>query len=152
MTTIKDWFEECNKIYRCGEYDFALVNGFKITHYLEDDTYTIQDTRLNDFYTSVSENHLNILSEHGFVNGTNIIMYHRNIERVEYYLEKINSTYSKKRLAKQMLKTDKKFYEKQIRNCDSNINNYNDMIHFYKSKIQQFEPKFLELTKTQNNE
>lgn len=152
MNIIEDWFKECSKIYRCGDYDFALVNGFKVTHYLDDDTYTIQDTRLNDFYTSVSEADMKTLREYGLINGTSIIMYHRNINRVEYYLDKIAQTFSKKQLAKKMLKTDTKFYEKQIRNCDVNIQNYNDMVHFYKSKVEQFEPKFFKLTKTQNNE
>lgn len=152
MNKIADWFRECDKIYRCGEYDFALVNGFKITHYLEDDTYTIQDTRTSDFYTSVSETDMDIIMEYGFVSGTSIIMYKKNLERVEYYLEKIAEIYAKRLRAKKMLKTDRKFYEKQIRNCDANIQINNDMVHFYKSKVNQFEPKFLELTKTQNNE
>lgn len=152
MNTIQNWYNECTKIFQCSEYDFALVNGFKITHYHEDDTYTIQDTRKNDFYTSVSESDMDILMEYGFINGTSIIMHKRNVERVEYYLERVAHYYAKRVKAKKMLKTNRKFYEKQIRNCADNIQINNDMIHFYKSKVNQFESKFLELTKTQENE
>ena len=152
MNIIADWFKECNKIHRCGEYDFAIVNGFKVTHYLEDDTYTIQDARKNDFYTSVSESDMEILMKYGFVIGTSIIMYHRNVQRVEYYLDKLAEVYAKRERAKKMLKTDRTFYSKQIRNANANILANNDMVHYYKSKVEQFEPKFLKLTKTQENE
>lgn len=152
MNIIQDWFKECDKIYRFGEYDFSIVNGFKITHYIEDDIYTIQDTRVNDFYTKVSDADMQTLIQYGFVSGTSIIRHKKNLQRVEYYLDKISEIYKKKQLAKKMLKTDPKFYEKQIRNCDYNILLCNDLVHFYKSKVNQFEPKFLELTKTKNNE
>jgi|GEM_PF-6917247 len=148
MNIIKNWFNECNKIFHCGEFRFVVSNGFKITHYLDDDTYTIQDTRLNDFYTSVSEENMDLFMEHGFINGTSIIMYHRNVKRVDFYLGKIKSTFEKKKRAKKNLNSDKKFYSKQIKNCDVNIHNYNDLVHFYKSKVEQFEPKFKQLTKT----
>lgn len=152
MKILESWYKECTKIFRCDGYDFALVRGFKITHYLDDDTYTIQDTRKNDFYTSVSESDMDILMEYGFINGTSIIMHYRNINRVEYYLGKIEKLYSKMQLAKKKIKTDRKFYEKQIRNCKTNIQINHDMVHFYQSKLNQFEDRFLELTKTKENE
>lgn len=152
MSIIADLFKECTKIHQCGKYNFAIVNGFKITHYLENDTYTIQDTRKNDFYTSVSESDMDILVRYGLINGTSIIMYNRNVKRVEYYLEKLAAVYSKRERAKKNLKDNRIFYSKQIRNASANILIFNDMVHYYKSKVEQFESKFLKLTKTKENE
>lgn len=151
MNIMENWFNECSKVFNCGEFRFVISNGFKITHYFEGNIYTIQDTRMNDFYTSVSEEDMKIIMDYGFVNGTGIIMYHRNVRRVEYYLDKIKFTFEKKKRAKKRLNSDKKFFSKQIKNCDINIHNYNDLVHFYKSKVEQFEPKFKQLTQTINN-
>ena len=152
MSEIESWYKECNKVYDLGEYNFVIVNGFKITHYLESNTYTLQDTRFNDFYTSVSEEDLSVLRKFGFIDGSSIITHQRNINRVELYLQRIADTVDKKLKAKKLINTNQKFYSKQIRNCDINIHKYNDMVHFYKSKVEQFKSRFLILTKTENNE
>lgn len=147
MDEIKSWFEECNKVFYCGEYEFSIVNGFKLTHYFDDDTYTIQDTRLNDFYTEVTEEDLKLIKEYGFLDGTGIIMYHRNIDRVKMYISKIEELFTKRKVATKNLRRNKKFYTKQIKNCNVNIHKYNDLLHFYESKIEQFKQKFEILTK-----
>ena len=139
MSEIKTWFEEANKIvHKRGGYEFVLVKGFKITHYLKEEEYTIQDTRFNDFYKSVSETNMEIFRTQGFLKGTSIIMHERNVKRVEYYLEKIRKLMVKKAEYKKQLQRKPAFYQKRIKNCNENIHNYNDLMHFYKAKVDQF--------------
>tara|TARA_R100000541_G_scaffold45224_2_gene52258 strand:+ start:141 stop:569 length:429 start_codon:yes stop_codon:yes gene_type:complete len=142
MCEIEVWFKECDRIFVCGGFEFSILNGFKITHYIHNDKYTIQDTRKNDFYTTVSKEDYSIIREYGFVRGTGIIMQKRNVQRVEHYLNKIAEAFSKKKLGKKKLTQDFKFYSKQIKNCDIKIHKYNDLVHFYKSKVKQFETKY----------
>jgi hypothetical protein len=138
MCEIEGWFNECDKIYYCGSFEFTMLNGFKITHYLDNNSYTIQDVRRNDFYTSVSEGDYSIIRDNGFIKGTSIIANSRNLSRVDMYLEKISQAFVKRRQAKKRLSLDEKFYKKQVRNCDVNIHKYNDLLHFYKAKVSQF--------------
>jgi len=142
MCEIEVWFKECDRVFVCGSFEFSILNGFKITHYFHNNNYTIQDTRKNDFYTTVSDEDYSIMMEYGFERGTGIIMQKRNIKRVEYYLNKISEAYVKRRQGKKRLDQDFKFYSKQIKNCDIKIHKYNDLVHFYKSKVKQFETKY----------
>lgn len=138
MSEIKSWFQEADhKIFNCGDYEFIINKGFKITHYFEDDDYTIQDTRHNDFYKSVSEADMEIIQTHGFLKGTSIIMHKRNQFRVEYYLERIRKLYVKKGTPQKSDET-KAQYLKRIKNCNENIHNFNDLMHFYMAKVEQF--------------
>ena len=147
---IKDWFEEASiiKVFQSEDHEFSINSGFKVTHYFEDNSYTIQDTRLNDFYTEVSEAHKNIFREKGFIIGTNIIMYDRNIKRVDKYLRLIEGLYAKITEYKKDIKKDRPFYVKRIRNCNENIHKYHDLMQFYKSKVDQFKIKNLNNSKT----
>jgi len=138
MSEIKAWFEEAQKAFNCRDFEFTVVGGFKITHYFEDDTYSIQDTRFTDFYTSVSEADMELFRTEGFVRGANIIMNGRNEARVQKYLELIQGLYVKRAEYKANLKKNPTFYNKRIANCNYNIHNYNDLMHFYKSKVEQF--------------
>tara|TARA_R110000851_G_scaffold295075_1_gene449914 strand:+ start:199 stop:666 length:468 start_codon:yes stop_codon:yes gene_type:complete len=145
MSEIKSWFEEAEKVFNCGEYEFTIVGGFKITHYFEDNSYSIQDTRFNDFYSKVSEPDLKVIQENGFIKGASILMYRRNVRRVEKYLTLIQKLYKKREDYSKLLgksrvsiKNQNK-YTKGIKNCNFNIHNYNDLMHFYKSKAEQFE-------------
>ena len=141
MEQLKQWFEEAGviRIFTCKNHNFILRKGFKITHYLEDDTYSIVDTRFNDFYTTVSEADMKIFIEKGFVKGTNIIMYNRNVERVADYISKIEGTYVKRDKYKKLLPKNKPFYTKRIKNCNDNIHRYHDMMQFYQAQVEQFE-------------
>ena len=140
---IKHWFNEAKvlKIFKEDGCEFCIKGGFKITHYLEDDSYTILDTRLNDFYTEVSETHKKILRENGCLKGTNIIVNSRNIKRRDKYLRGIEDLYSKKTKYKEVVERNKPFYLKKIRNCNENIHKYHDLLQFYKSKVDQFNTK-----------
>lgn len=141
MSELKQWFEEAStiKVYSNSTQRYVMRKGFKITHYLEDDTYTILDTRLNDFYTEVSEADMKIFMNKGFVKGTNIIMYGRNVARVKSYLSKIADLYTKKVKYKGLLTKNKPFYTKQLKNCDENIHKNHEMMQFYKAQVEQFE-------------
>lgn len=145
MSEIKNWFEEHKhqKVHNCGDYEFIIRKGFKITHYFEEDEYTIQDTRHCDFYKSVTESDMEIIQTNGFVRGTSIIMHNRNVDRVELYLEKIRKLYDKKAEYKAKLSTNKAFYEKRIRNCNNNIHEYNATMQYYRFQVEQFEKQKL---------
>ena len=142
MTDTKIWFEEeLKRIWNCGEYEFIMSRGFKITHYFDDDTYSIQDMRTNDFYTEVTEPDLMIFQEHGFLKGTSIIMYSRDVVRVKTYLEMIRKLYIKRKKYAAKLSTRRDFYSKRIRNCNENIEKFNASMQFYRLKVEQFENK-----------
>lgn len=154
MEQLKEWFEEASviKVFTSRTHEFVIRKGFKITHYFEDDSYTIQDTRFNDFYTPVSEDDMKIFIDKGFITGTNIIMNDRNIIRVKKYIKKIEGSYVKRKLAKALgkrtkgfspkhIKTvaqNKAFHAKAVNNCNINIHKYHDMMQFYQAKIDQF--------------
>jgi hypothetical protein len=142
---MKSWFEEASavRVYQEGDHEFSIIKGFKVTHYFEDESYTILDTRLNDFYTKVTEAHKNIFCEKGFLKGTSIIMYGRNVKRVNKYLRLIEGLYSKISEYKKSLQKNKVFYTKRIANCRQNIHEYHDLLQFYKSKVDQFEKREL---------
>ena len=154
MEEIKEWFEEASiiKVHQGDDHEFAINRGFKVTHYFEDNTYSIQDTRLNDFYTKVSEEHMELFRERGFIIGTNIIMYDRNIKRVSKYLRLIEGLYTKIAKYKENLYKNKSFYTKRIRNCNENIHKYHDLMQFYKSKVDQFKSKSKISIKSKNEE
>tara|TARA_R110000822_G_scaffold5266_10_gene22617 strand:+ start:471 stop:917 length:447 start_codon:yes stop_codon:yes gene_type:complete len=142
---IKSWFEEAKavKVYQGEDHEFSIIKGFKVTHYFEDDSYTILDTRLSDFYTKVTKAHKDILCEKGFIKGTSIIMHSRNIKRVNSYLRLIEGLYSKITQYKKSMQKDKVFYRKRIVNCRENIHRYHDLLQFYKSKADQFKKREL---------
>ena len=141
MEQLKKWFEEASviKVFTCKTHEFIIRKGFKITHYFEDDTYSILDTRFNDFYTAVSEEDMTLLVSHGFIKGTNIIMYNRNVVRVDNYIKRIEDLYVKKAKYKKLLPRNKPFYTKRIRNCSEGIHNYHDLLQFYQAQVEQFE-------------
>jgi len=143
MNKLQQWFEEASviKIFTSKTHEFVIQRGFKITHYFEDDSYSILDTRFNDFYTKVSEADMNIFIQHGFLKGTSIIMYGRNLMRVKDYLRAIESLYVKKAKYKKLLTKNKPFYTKRIKNCSENIHRYHDMMQFYQAQVEQFENK-----------
>lgn len=144
MSEIKTWFEEADsKVFTATDHRFIIVGGFKVTHYFENDSYSIQDTRVNDFYTRVLEADMKIFREHGFKKGTSIIMHKRNVKRVEKYLKLIQGLYTKRVGYMKNLKKTDKLSIKRIKNCNYNIHNYHDLMHFYKSKVEQFESKQL---------
>ena len=148
MDKLKEWFDEAKviKVFTFKSHEFVIRNGFKIAHYLDDDSYTILDTRLNDFYWDVTQPDMDVLLESGFMQGTDILVYNRNKERVDKYLRLIEELYTKKAKYKKSLNKNKAFYSKRIRNCDKNIHEYHDMMQFYQSKVEQFENR----TKTIN--
>lgn len=141
MEEIRGWFEEAKvlRVYNCGDHEFTIEKGFKVTHYFEDDTYSVLDTRFNDFYTEVSEANMKIFRDNGFLKGTNIIMYERNVRRVDRYLRLIEGLYTKIASYKKLLSKDKVFYTKRIKNCKENIHDYHDLMQLYKSRVDQFE-------------
>lgn len=141
MTELKSWFEELgiNNIYTFKDHEFAVVKGFKLTRYFDKDLYTVQDTRLNDFYNEVSKPDMEILLNNGFLKGVDIIGYKRNVKRVNRYLRLIESLYGKRAKYNKSLEKNKSFYGKRIRNCNENIHKYHDMMQFYQSKVEQFE-------------
>lgn len=142
MPEIKNWFEESNAaIHSFDEFEFIIYKGFKITHYFEDDTYSLQDTRHCDFYKSVSDSDLKIIRENGFVRGTNIIMYHRNVNRVQSYLDMIGKLYTKRKVAKSQLDKGIKpqLNLKRIRTCNENIEKLNATMQFFRLKVEQYE-------------
>ncbi len=154
MEQLEQWFEEASviKVFTGESYEFVIRKGFKITHYFEDDSYTIQDTRFNDFYTKVSEADMEQFVLHGFIKGTDILMNNRNINRVKKYIKKIEDTYVKRKSSVKLgkrtkgftpkhIKTvaqNKAFYTKAVNNCNINIHKYHDMMQFYQAKIDQF--------------
>jgi len=141
MEQLQEWFEETDllKVNKLKDHEFNIVNGFKITHYFDDDSYTIQDVRHNDFYSDVVWDDYKIMQEHGFIKGTNTIAYIRNKTRVEEYLRAIEDLYNKRAKYKESLPKNKAFYTKRIRNCNKNIHDSHDMLQFYQSKVEQFE-------------
>lgn len=143
MEQLQKWFEEAKviKVFTFDDHEFVIRNGFKITHYIEGDLYTIQDIRLNDFYDEVTEQDLTILIEKGFIQGTDIIMYYRNVKRVDMYLRSIEELYNKRAEYMKRLPKNKPFYTKRIRNCNKNIHDNHDMMQFYQAKVEQFESK-----------
>ena len=141
MEQLQEWFEETDllKVNKLKDHEFNIVNGFKITHYFDDDSYTIQDVRHSDFYSDVVWDDYKIMQEHGFIKGTNTIAYIRNKTRVEEYLKGIEDLYNKRAKYKESLPKNKAFYTKRIRNCNKNIHDSHDMLQFYQSKVEQFE-------------
>jgi len=141
MSELKKWFDEAStiKVFSFNSYEYVISRGFKITHYLDDNSYTIQDTRHSDFYNEVSQEDMNVFINEGFLQGTKILMYNRNTERVDKYLRLIESLYSKKAKYKKSLHKNKAFYTKRISNCNKNIHDYHDLMQFYRSKVEQFE-------------
>lgn len=143
MNQLQQWFEEASviKIFTSKTHEFVIQRGFKISHYFEDNSYSILDTRFSDFYTNVSEVDMSILIEKGFLEGTNIIMYNRNVMRVKDYVSKIENLYVKKAKYKKLVTKNKPFYTKRIKNCSENIHRYHDMMQFYQAQVEQFENK-----------
>lgn len=143
MSILKKWFEEVDvdKTFITEGSEFVINKGFKITHYFEDDSYTIQDVRHSDFYTEVSDWDLETMESHGFLAGTAVILHSRNVERVQKYLRQIEVLYANRARYKEGLSKNKPFYTKRIRNCNKNIHDYHDMMQFYQAKVEQFEIK-----------
>lgn len=144
MTEIKNWFEESNaRIHDCKEYEFIIHKGFKITHYFEDDTYSIQDTRHCDFYKSVAQTDLDIIRQNGFVRGTDIIMYKRNKARVDMYMGLITKLYQKRRKANDAIQKRKEvtLNRKRARTCKENIEKLNATMQFFRLKAEQYEKR-----------
>ena len=141
MENLKEWFDEAKviKVFTFRSHEFVIRNGFKITHYLDDDSYTILNIRQSDFYCNVTQPDMDIFMEHGFIKGADIAVYKRNVVRVDKYLRLIEELYTKKAKYKKSLNKNKAFYTKRIRNCDKNIHEYHDMMQFYQSKVEQFE-------------
>lgn len=141
MEQIQKWFEESRllKVFTFRDHEFIIENGFKITHYFDDNSYSIQDTRQSDFYSEVSQEDLKVMQEHGFIKGARTITYTRNKSRVAEYIKSIEGLYRMKAKYKKSLPKNKAFYTKRIRNCSKNIHDYHDMLQFYQSKVEQFE-------------
>ena len=141
MEQLQEWFEESRllKVFTFRDHEFTIFNGFKITHYFEEDSYSIQDTRHSDFYSEVSQVDLDTLREFGFIKGAKTITYRRSCIRVDEYLRSIEDLYKKRAKYKESLPKNKAFYTKRIRNCNKNIHDNHDMLQFYQSKVEQFE-------------
>lgn len=141
MDNLKKWFDEASaiKMFSFNNYEYVISKGFKITHYNEDDSYTIQDIRHSDFYNVVSPEDMEVINANGFLEGTNILTYNRNTERVDRYLRLIEALYGKRAEYKKSLYKNKAFYTKRINNCNKNIHDYHDLMQFYRSKVEQFE-------------
>ena len=144
MLEIKNWFEghKHEKVYNCGEYEFIIQMGFKITHYFEPEKYTIQDCRHCDFYKSVSEDDMNIIRDNGFVRGTSIIRHNKNVIRVQHYLNRIKELYEKRKISQRSDET-KEQYTKRIKNYNLNIGELNTTMQFYRLLVEQFENRKL---------
>ena len=145
MSRLKEWFEEVcpNKVFTSKTCNFVIQKGFKITHYYDDDSYSILDTRFNDFYNSVSKHDMDLFKAYGFVKGTNMIMYGRNLIRVESYMNNIEELYVKKAKYQKLLPKSEQFYTKRIKNCSENIHRLHDMMQFYQAQVEQFESKHI---------
>jgi hypothetical protein len=101
------------------------------------------DTRFNDFYNSVSKHDMDLFKAYGFVKGTNMIMYGRNLIRVESYMREIETLYIKKAKYQKLLPKNERFYTKRIKNCSENIHRLHDMMQFYQAQVEQFESKHI---------
>ena len=143
MNNLEKWFDEAKviKMFSFNNHEYVISKGFKITHYNEDNSYTIQDIRHSDFYNEVSKEDMEVITANGFLEGTNILMYSRNTERVDKYLRLIEVLYAKRTEYKKSLPKNKAFFTKRISNCNRNIHDYHDLMQFYRSKVEQFESK-----------
>lgn len=151
---IKEWFNEAvlhnvniyKNIYKSDNYEYIFYKGFKITKLKEEDEYYIQDIRINDFYTNISEKQISNFKKYGFIKGADIMSYKRNYHRMVFYIKKLEKLYEEKEIVEKELKTNffKKNYVKKLKNYQENINKYRDLLIFYKIKINQHKLKYNE--------
>lgn len=144
MNKLKEWFDEASKmdkVFSVGDEDFIIYKGFKITQE-RDGHCKIQDTRFSNMYTSITKTCLKMFEDIGFIKGADTISLARNIQRVETYKKKTGLLYDKRRRCKNELPTNTRINEKRIRNINTRIQDYVDLIFLYQTRIQQFNFKY----------
>lgn len=137
---IENWYKEAisssrtAKIY-LSKHTYVFYKGFRITFDKENNQYYIHDIRKTDFYTRIPEPDYNLLVEHGFIKGCNLIMSSRDEDRVNFHKQKLEKLYSaRKEYIKEPLKN-----KKRLKVCNDNITYHIDQLFFYKSRLNQFQ-------------
>ena len=138
---IRNWWEEAIEITNIFTGDrliFIIYKGFKITRF-NDNTYVLEDVRLNDFYTEVRMSDLDRFNNLGFVRGADLIRHTRDLFRYNLALKHLVKHHDlRERHESGVIKPergrDKAFHEKGRGNASKNI----DMVFFYQSRIGQF--------------
>jgi hypothetical protein len=114
-----------------------IYKGFRLFKKL-DDTYTIQDVRGSEFYSPVKKEDLALLESLGFIKGCDIIMLNRDKLRVETYTRKIE------KLSRLKREHTKNKDVKKVKICNKNMNDYIDLLFFYKTRLTQLKNKYHE--------
>lgn len=140
---LKEWMNEASKVGVTLEYspdDMCLMyKGFKLSY--RNQEYKIKDMTRSDFYTDVEPHHLDILMEHGFIKGADMINYQRNIKRVENEIKTLENLHNNRDEYEDKVESNPKFFKKKIRNCEDKIDKHTNNLFFYKSKVQQYEER-----------
>src|SRR5690606_8400224 len=131
MEQVKQWFDEAIenhiKVFTAPESEFIIYKGFKITKTI-DGNYIIQDVRINNFYSKVSDKDLSVLTTLGFIKGVEKLSYDRNLRRVVIYTKKLEKLYSEREICQKRMSTNVTFYSKKLRNCKEGIGKYIDLL------------------------
>lgn len=129
---LKEWFEESIKydikIFSTIDSEFIIYKGFKITKI--EDNYIIQYVRLNDFYSNVSYRNMKTLKDLGFIKGVDKIYYESISKRIKIYTKKVRFFENKK--------DNEKISPKKLSFYNNLIQNYTELIFYYKFKIKQY--------------
>lgn len=140
MDKLKEWFNEHKIKFTTDKGLFVIYKGFKISNVNE--VYSIQDVRMNDFYSDVKPKDLKILDKLGFVKGADSISHSRDLRRVKIYDNKIKTFNQNLINHKKKLNTNLPFYRKKIRNDSENVDKYINLLYFYKHRIIQHKNKY----------
>jgi len=145
--TIKRWF---NEAYQSGLHyqktkreEFILYKGFRLT--LIEGMYSILNTRESDYYDQVREKYVLVLRKNGFVRGSRMIAYRRDLKRVDMYTKKLKDLYKAFQTGYQNLLFDDntKYHNKKIGIIESKIQDTIVLLATYKARVKQYEQQYI---------
>ena len=138
---LENWFNSLGlDVHYHKNNEFVFYKGFKITRASQ--TYKIEDTRFNDFYSEVKLRDKKILTEHGFIKGCDILNYNRDKRRLRYYINQIKRLKQSIKKRKRRLHLNREFNEKRIRNHTDSIKEYENLKGLCEIRIYNFKNKY----------
>lgn len=116
-----------------------LYKGFKLIK--NGDEYSILDIRKFDHYSPVKDRDLIILENEGFVRGCDLILYNRDIHRIQVCNDAIIRKTLLKKGYKEKLHEDPRGYKKKIGICERQNEELIVLLRFYESRSSQLKKK-----------
>lgn len=150
MKQIKDWYEQAKnvtKVFETIDGEFIIYKGFKISRPFDGD-FKIEDTRFRNMYSPVRRNDLKRFLLVGFIRGADQLSYIRDLSRVERLQTRAGKLYDKRKQFKKDFNKDKRLNEKRLRTSKVKLDELIDLIFHYNSKIQQYNSKYENTTRT----